>query len=125
MRSRSLKRRHLAAAGSAQRDESHRLRRIAGRDEIIGEADHLVVEVGGRARRCPSAVGLQRQAPGDFRSALLQRPAKELRREAVPVGSGGKRSERVGDPASVDDRAGLSTDSKSARLTGLWRSTFP
>ena len=97
--------RHLAAASSAQRNESHRLRRIAGRDEIISEANQLIVEVGGRARRCSSAVGLQRQAQGDFRSALFQRPAKELRREALPVGSGGKRSERVGDTASVDDGA--------------------
>ena len=84
-------RRHLAPAGSAQPDDRHGLgslrtcQCIGG--EIICEPDDLVVKKSGRMGCRPATARLQCQPPGDLGAALLQRAAKDLRREAVAVGA--------------------------------------
>ena len=105
-------RRHLAAAGAAEADQRDApsigcVEHALG-DEIVGEADELVVEEGGRLGRRPAAAGLVGQPPRDLRAARRRAPrAGSSATSAVSCLPPGKRGEPLGDRPPVDDRAAI------------------
>ena len=80
-------RRHFAAAGAAEADQREpRADRFIGQsigDEIIGQANDLVVEEGGRVRGRAAAPGSSREPPGNLGAAVRERVAQDVRDFAV------------------------------------------
>ncbi len=104
-------RRHLAAAGAAEADDRQGLRRRialqgAG-DEVVGNADDLVVEIRRRPRRRAAPVRIMIEPAGDLGAAAVERRAQQLQRPGVAIASLGQRGQSVGKRAAVDNRAAI------------------
>ncbi len=74
-------RRHFAAPGPAEADDGNLLFIVAG-DEVMREANQLVVQIGGRSRRGAAAVGVGAEPAGDLGAAFVERVPEDVRASA-------------------------------------------
>ena len=70
-------RRHLAAAGAAERDQRQRVGRRAPGGMFVGKADDLVVKEGSRVRRRPAVARISGKPPRDLLPAALEGVAED------------------------------------------------